>query len=242
MIYVHYTKVKDFILSLLFPKRCVGCNKLGSYLCANCFSYIVFQRPYICPVCSRRSIDGLTHPICKTPLSVDGIISAVPYTGVIKSLLHKFKYDPYVSVLSDVIVKLMHEALIQDEIFNSLLKEDPIVAPVPLHRSRERVRGYNHAELIGEKLAKNLSLSFYSDILFRKKATKPQFELGKKERLKNIVGAFAINKKLVDLIKGRTVFVIDDVATTGATLRECAKVLKRNGARKIIGVTFAREV
>src|SRR5579859_6509560 len=86
-------------LDLLFPKRCVACKKRGEYVCANCFSRISFAVSPRCLMCEKPSIDGLTHPVCKTSYSIDGCFSAVTYNGIIKKILYTFKYSPYLSDL-----------------------------------------------------------------------------------------------------------------------------------------------
>ncbi|RJQ27429.1 ComF family protein [Candidatus Parcubacteria bacterium] len=231
----------NFFLNFLFPKKCVGCKKLGTYLCSNCFSFISLNTAFVCPVCTRPSIDGFTHPVCRTKYSLDGLISCYEYKGVVKSLIYKFKYKPYLSSLKNITGKLFYEALIQNEFFYNILKEKPILIPIPLHKSKERSRGYNHAQILLERISKDIRLPIYPKILFRTKNTKPQFGLKKEERIKNIRGAFALNSNNKIDLRGKTVFLIDDIATTCTTLSECANVLKRNGAKKVLGLTFARE-
>lgn len=136
----------------------------------------------------------------------------------------------------------MHEALIQNEVFYRVLDTRPMVVAVPLYKTRERKRGYNHAALIGKGIAKKLSLEYADNLLIRVKDTKPQFRLDRKKRQENISGAFVVNNRLAESIRGRHILLVDDLATTCVTLNECAHVLKRNGARSVWGVTFAREV
>lgn len=189
-------------------------------------------------MCLRSSIDGGTHPICQKAFALDGASSAVVYRGIIKKLVHQYKYDPFVYDLKSIMTDLMYEGLIQHEAFVKCLTESPIVTAVPLSFKKYKKRGYNHAELLAKDFAIKFELT-YIRCLTRVKDTKPQYTLKKEERLKNIQGAFDLLANAQ--IKGKSIFLIDDLATTYSTLRECAKVLKRNGASHVWGVTFARE-
>lgn len=232
--------MKEFLLDLFFPKYCVRCKKIGDFICPNCFSYIEFSQFFLCPNCNKGSIDGATHPKCVTRYSLDGALSAVVYKGIIKKLLYQFKYQPYLTGLQNILGELLYEGLIQNEVFYSLLQKNPIVISVPQSQKKQKSRGYDHAGLLAENFAKKLGLLYRKDVLIRVKETKPQYQLKREERLLNLKGAFDINKKVKE-IEGKTILVIDDIATTFATLSECAKVLKKNGAKAVHGITLARE-
>lgn len=225
-------------LDFVFPKYCVNCRKIGDYICANCFSFISFDVVMICLVCNRQSIDGLTHPGCKTKYAIDGAFCAVAYKGIVKKLIYNFKYKPYLSDLKNCLVELFYESIIQQEIFQKAYESLPIFVAIPLHASRLRKRGYNHAKLLAEGLSKMLNLKLI-DILQRKKNTKSQFGLKLKDRKKNLKDAFILNTKY--LILNTNIFLVDDILTTGSTLFEAAKILKRNGAKKVWGLTLARD-
>jgi len=233
--------VLGIIFDLIFPKKCVNCKKYGSFLCASCFALVSFETSLICPVCNKNSIDGLTHKFCKKGKVLDGLVSGVVYKGVVKKIIYQFKYKPYLSKLKKIISKLLCEALSQSETFYKFLELKPVIACVPLYRRKEMQRGYNHSALLAFHVAQYFNLQFVDKALIRTKDTKPQFNLKKEERFENIKGTFEINKKLKNEIMGQDILVIDDLATTCATLNECAKVLKQNGAKKVLGVVFARE-
>lgn len=259
------------ILDILFPQHCVGCRKLGSYICENCFANISFDTNSICLVCGRPSIDGMTHPKCRSKFIIDGSFCAINYKGVVKKLVYTFKYKPYVTDLKDMLSDLFYESLIQKELFIKALAFKPILVPVPLTLSRLKNRGYNQAELLARGLSEKFSLPDVN-ILERVKATKPQFGLKREERIKNISGAFGINKGVKNFVilseseesprnvgsnKSRdpssrqrrtqddklehSAFLVDDILTTGATLSEAAKILKKNGFAKVWGVSLTRD-
>ena len=125
--------------------------------------------------------------------------------------------------------------LIKERIWKKLETENWLVIPVPLSKNKLRHRGYNQAEMIAGELSDNVR----ADILFKKFHTKSQVEVkNKEERLANIIGSFEI--KNPEKIKGKKIILIDDVLTTGATMREVKKVLKEAGVKKVIGVVVAR--
>lgn len=232
----------SFIAELLYPKRCIRCRRSGDYVCDRCFAGITFLEYQLCGVCQKGSIDGLTHPKCRTANGIDGIFSSIAYRGIVKKLLYQFKYPPYLSDLRGILGKLLYEGLIQQEAFEKFIEDKGVlIISVPLHKSRERRRGYNQSALLAKELAEKLKILFVSDVLIRQKQTKPQFELKKEERKQNILGAFTINQKFKNLIKSKKIIVVDDITTTGSTIRECAKMLKHNGAKSVIGVTLAHE-
>ncbi len=225
------------ILDIFFPKFCVQCRKAGDYICTDCFAGISFTTEHICLVCNKYAIGGVTHPLCKKTYSIDGGMASVAYKGVVKKLVYQFKYRPYLSDLHDHITDLFYEGIIQHEQFNSILQTESILVPIPLHRSKQRERGYNHAELLSKNLGKRLGLPTKT-LLKRKKKTQIQANLKREERLENMKDAFEIvnEQKMADV---KQVILVDDIITTGATMLEAAKVLKKEGIEHVWGIALA---
>jgi len=161
---------------------------------------------------------------------LNGIHIASNYQdAVLKKALWMLKYQG-VKQLAKPLAQL-----IKERIWKKLETENWLVIPVPLSKNKLRHRGYNQAEMIAGELSDNVR----ADILFKKFHTKSQVEVkNKEERLANIIGSFEI--KNPEKIKGKKIILIDDVLTTGATMREVKKVLKEAGAKKVIGVVVAR--
>lgn len=223
-----------FILDLVFPKRCVSCGKIGEYFCQNCRSKIQFVDHQICPVCQKPSISSTTHFRCQTKLSLNGLISAVYYMGSARAAIHKLKYKFLYSVADDL-VNLICEKLDFEKL---IPKNDFILLPIPLHPARENLRGFNQAEKLAKILAKNFGWEISGNVLVRTKNTKPQTELPASERRKNVIGAFkVVDKKAV---KDKNFILVDDLVTTGSTLKSAGFALKRAGAAKVWCLTFAR--
>ncbi|OGH24233.1 MAG: hypothetical protein A3B47_04160 [Candidatus Levybacteria bacterium RIFCSPLOWO2_01_FULL_39_24] len=242
------------LLDFFFPKHCVNCRKIGDYICANCFSFISFDVSMICLVCNKGSIDGLTHPGCRGKYTIDGAFAGVSYKRTIKKLIYNFKYKPYLADLRSVLTDLFCESLIQQELFQKALGFSPILVPIPLYSKRLRKRGYNHAKLLTEGLSKKLNLKMV-EVLQRTKETKSQFGLTLKERKENIKDAFTLAPNIPAFAKASTfanasadrsagkanILLVDDILTTGSTLLEAAKMLKKSGVKKVWGLTLARD-
>lgn len=228
----------DF-LDIIFPKYCINCRKLGDFLCSKCFSFLSFEVDKICAVCNLASFNGLTHPRCKNKYTIDGVFSSISYKGVAKKMIIKFKYDPYLIGIKKVLSDLFYEGIIQKEEFHKVLNsKNAILVPIPLFPSKERKRGYNHAHILASELSKKLNLPVIN-LLKRIKNTKPQASLKREERIKNLRDAFALSSNILKS-QYSNIFLVDDIFTTGSTLLEAGRVLKRSGAESVWGLTLAR--
>jgi ComF family protein len=163
-----------------------------------------------------------------------------PYESTLRDVIHALKYDKRRSIAARLAAMMASEGL-------DVLRGADLVVPVPLHRRRQRERGFNQAE----ELARHLPVPMRR-VLKRVRATRPQIELPAHERRDNVRNAFALRRPLLGpltrrtqhegLLQGRTIVVVDDVATTGATLDACARVLKAAGAVEVRALTAARVV
>lgn len=174
--------------------------------------------------------------------TLDGTFVAVAYKGVIRKLLYQLKYQPYLTDLIPDLAELGYEALIQNELFVQLLDEKPIFIPIPLSAKRLRKRGYNQAHLLAKSLGRKFDVEVI-ELLKRVKDTKPQYGLKREERLQNMKDAFAYSSNAVRSSRdARTIAIlVDDVLTTGSTLNEAAKVLKKNGFEEVWGIALAKD-
>lgn len=227
------------LLDILFPKRCVGCRKSGEYVCSDCFANISFDVESICTVCNKASIDGKTHPVCMGRYTLDGAFAAVAYKGIVRKFIYQLKYRPFLTDLIPELTDLCFESLIQNENFANVLSQKSVFVPIPLSSKRLKKRGYNQAELLAKALGKKFGLEVFS-FLKRVKETKPQYGLKREERIENIKGAFEINAKF-KIQNAKVAILVDDVLTTGSTMNEAAKVLKKNGFDKVWGMALAKD-
>ena len=228
------------LLDFVFPKRCVNCGKTGDYVCQNCFTYISFDTKSLCLICDRPSFDNLTHPACKKKYSIDGCFSAISYNKIAKKLISNFKYKPYLTDLKTFLAELFVESIIQNENFmTQISKGNWVFVSIPLFSSKLRKRGYNQSEILVKTLSKKFNLPA-QNILKRTRDTKTQYKLKRQDREENLKNAFSL-KARVGPLSQHNIFLVDDIVTTGSTLKEAANVLKRNGANKVFGLTLARD-
>ncbi len=217
----------------------MGCQKSGTYFCKECILDIK-QTDLVCPSCERPSWGGVVHPICQRKYGLDGLWSLGMYQNPLKIAIQKLKYR-WIKELAEVLTNITIEYWVRNQpLLLGQIKKDHgqswVITPVPLHFSRQNWRGFNQSALLGESLAKKLGLN-YREVLKRVKKTKPQVSLKGADRRENIKGAFelVINSKLTG-----NYLLIDDVWTTGSTVKECCHILKRAGAKQVWALTLAR--
>lgn len=221
-----------FFLDLLFPKRCVSCGRLGAYVCGRCLGKVDVVKHPVCPKCLRQVVGGRVHPICKSRYGLDGLVVATRYRGPVKILIRKLKYRWVSGMLAPLLYFLVNNISLFD------LPQRIILVPVPLHNRRKRWRGFNQAQMIAENLGVRFGVPV-ADVLTRVRETKPQVSLTARMRKANIIGAFGIRDGFLGKVSGRDIVLVDDVYTTGSTMGECTKVLKKAGAREVWGMVLA---
>lgn len=221
------------VFDLIFPRKCFGCGKEGKYVCSACLAKVKTPRP-ICPMCERPAIDGMTHSKCKTSLGLNGLISVWEYDGVIRRVILALKYKYATDVVEELVGYLV------PKLKSILVPSNYCLVPVPLHWYRKNFRGFNQSEEIGKLIAREMGWKFIPDLLMKKKSTTPQTELKGDERTENIKGVFSLNTNYSLVPSAYSLVLFDDVYTTGSTLKEACKVLKRGGAKKVWGLTVAR--
>lgn len=226
--------VLNFLWDIVFPRRCVGCGKLGKFLCDKCLKRVEYFDNQVCPYCERPSPYGLTHPRCQKPLGLEGMFTLAHYRGPIREAIRQIKYRSAFAI-SQELAELINKHYDHHYTFDCFI-------PVPLAPKRERERGFNQAEKLAQALSKELSNKTpVIKLLVRKRETKPQFGLAYKERLTNVRDAFSLSPLATNSELPTTNFcLVDDVATTGSTIFECAKILKRAGASKVFAICVAR--
>lgn len=225
----------NFALDLLFPILCQGCGREGAYLCLQCAAEIPEDEPR-CIVCGRGSTLGRLHSDCQErPWALSGVLVATSYESeIIRDLIWQMKYNS-VAKITDHLAQLLVDHLIKNDL-QDYFSASAVVA-VPLHKKRIRERGFNQAELIATKFAARLGLG-YLPILERVINNQPQAKLTREERLLNVEGAFRALP--APSLGERKVIIIDDVATTGATLNACALEIKKQKPSEIWGLVVAR--
>ncbi len=230
-------------LTVLFPAFCVSCGKEGRYLCEKCHVF-AGEASLICPVCQESSFTGETHAKCKNRYGLNGLANCWEYEGAVKKILGRIKYRGITNAIQELAAisfQMMAADQARFDTFFKFLLDEPRITYVPMFSAKEKKRGFNQAKLIAKKLAKINGQAVLS-LLTKTKNTKSQTELTKKERLENVKNTFAIAKGRLksDFNQIKRVVLVDDIYTTGATMQECCKVLKKAGAKEVWGFTLAR--
>ena len=219
--------------ALLFPARCLGCRRRGTSLCARCVEAVPWLGPEVCPRCAQASQLGRLCGRCRNnTAALDGLRAACTLDGVVRQGLHDLKYRQ-ARFLAELAADLLARSLAVRPL------QVDVLVPVPLSPARHRERGYNQSELIAGQLAEQIGVPMLPDVLERIRDTPPQVGRSAAERRENVRGAFAVRQP--EAVSGRRVALLDDVATTGSTLRACAEPLKAAGATRCFGLVVARE-
>ena len=231
----------SWFLELIFPTRCIGCGKFDDYICCKCLNSISINKNFECIGCKRNTPFGQTCYLCAKTNLVDQLLIVADYSNPLVEKSLKFLKYRFISDLDEpllVLVKKYLKWLTLDKKFN-VFNTNPLLIPVPLHQRRFNWRGFNQSELLAKGITDTFQMEINSGIIERSINTTPQADIKEKDkRLINLEGIFKITNK--EKISGREVLLIDDVCTTGTTLNECAKVLKANGASKVIALVVAR--
>ncbi|MBI2451190.1 MAG: ComF family protein [Parcubacteria group bacterium] len=227
----------QFILDLLFPAACIFCGREGNYFCLNCAAKIPTNAPN-CFVCQKRSPEGKICRNCSRKTKIRRFFAGYHYENeFIKKAIRKFKYN-FIKDLSEPLGNLLVNFL-KNYFPKNLEPEKFLIIPVPLSKQRYSWRGFNQSELLAKIIAHNFRLPLETEVLIRFKNTIPQAEIKNiEERKENIKNAFVVKKP--EIIKNKIVILVDDISTIGATLEECAIILKAAGAKQIWAIVVAR--
>lgn len=240
------------ILDLFFPINCLGCGQEEQFICPACFEQMPLNRK---------------RPLKFSSSALTDLIIASDYNhALVKQAIHQYKYD-FVKDLAEPLGQLMVNRLNAILSTNKASWDSTLLIPVPLHKKRLRWRGFNQAELLAQKISQESRIPLINNLLIRAKYRLPQMAIkSSQERKENIKEAFQLSPQIrtvpkdspcsrvlakqgrsertvLDLIsnlKNKTIILVDDVSTTGATLEECAQVLKRLKPKQIWGLVIAR--
>jgi len=235
------------VLDFIYPPRCLVCRKLiqeNEGLCVDCLEKIqLIEKPY-CHKCGKplefeATFEDVQAPVCldcrNKKLFFNFARSIGRYDGVLKECVHFLKYRSKKVLLKPI------SCLISKNLENTFLWEEfSFITPVPLHKKRYREREFNQAELIADLIGKQFRISVLPQALERTVYTSPQIKLNKEERLRNVKGVFKAGEH--PWIRNSRILLVDDVYTTGSTLNECARVLKKAGAQEVYAFTLAHGI
>ena len=223
------------LLDILYPPRCAGCQRTGSVVCSFCLSQMLPLPTPVCPRCGLPTPQAALCQECRyTPPFITALRAACAYEEPLRACIRALKYDGNTRLAEPLGLLLAQAYRRYDISANAML-------PVPLHQERLAQRGYNHAALLAQVCARHLHIPYYEHLLVRYRATLSQVGLSPGERRQNVQGAFACAPALArGALYGKTLVIIDDVCTSGATLEACAAPLIAAGARAVWGLALAR--
>ena len=233
-------------LRFMLPADCIGCGLLlGSdpvpFFCRLCWKNIVplngpacisCDQPFVSPAATSHTPDHHCQSCMERPPAYDRARTLFPYLPPLQDAICAFKYRGKYA-LANPLANLMIRALTPE------ITAD-LILPVPLHPTRLRAREYNQSLLLADRIGRHLHVPVSPSAMVRLLATDPQTTLSRQERLRNLRQAFSLRHP--DAIAGKRILLIDDVYTTGTTVNECAKVLKKAGAASVLALTLARTI
>jgi len=232
---------QKFFLEFFFPQFCINCQKEGNVVCQDCLSTIEITEFCFCPFCKIPKRVPIGKCKSHQRFYLNGLFFATSYQQpLVQKMIIKFKYEPFLKTLAKPLSLLIISYFNLTKLYKIFLKDNSsCFVPIPLHISREKWRGFNQSFLIAKELSYFFQIPLLNNNLIKIKKTQPQMSLTESERKINLQNAFAI-KNPKEFFKKR-IFLVDDVFTTGNTMEECAKILKKAGAKEVWGITIARE-
>jgi ComF family protein len=231
-----FAKVRDVIT----PPKCLSCRGTvleGASLCVSCWQKLTYLEAPVCdvlgiPFAYDQGEGALSPAALADPPPWDKARAAVMFDGASKGLVHALKYRDS-SEAGLFMARMMMRA------GADLLAQCDVIIPVPLHWTRLWKRRFNQAAFLAQPLALGAAKPFVTDVLLRNKSTRQQVGLKADARRKNVYKAFSIPIEKAALISGKTILLVDDVRTTGATAAACAVALKKAGAARVFVLSFA---
>lgn len=230
----------DTVLSAIAPHVCIGCGREGSVLCGNCLHSAGEPPASRCAGCKRLTENYKTCRSCRSWLNIHAVYVSTIYEGMYEQLIHAYKFDvqrqaalPIASIMSAIPLEVQVPG------------ETPLVlCPLPTATSRVRQRGFDHAKVLARAYVRQLSQSSEKNVrvqhVLDRQSNVRQLGSSRSERIKQMKGEFFISD--ASAVREKTVLLLDDVMTTGASLAAAAETLKASGAKRVYAIVFAQKV
>ena len=222
----------------LYPARCRVCEtslEVTSvpYICNNCWHDIQFLEPPWCDICGTPNMNGLCNDCAISPPRYGKLRSIAVYQTTLRQAIHLFKFEKK-KVFTQHLIHLMNAHSPTD----CVIEEYDFILPVPIHKKRLHARGFNQSTLLAEGIAQAKGVPVLTDVLIRHRHTAAQTSLQRKARQQNVIGAFGIQHS--DVLRNKRLLIVDDIFTTGATIREVVNELWRAHPAEVDVLTLAR--
>lgn len=216
-------QILDLILNLIYPPTCGICGKFNSnFLCLKCQKQLESQSEFQVIKSQKETNFFEEHLYIFT------------YQGMIRKMILNYKFQE-----KSYLYKTIVNFLLKNEKFFSILQSYDTIIPVPISRQRKRKRGYNQSELLAKEMAKKIKIEYNHDCLFKTKNVMEQSKLKKEERQNNIKGAYQLVHP--ERLETKKILLVDDIYTTGSTVKECSKILRQAQPKKIGVFTIAKD-
>lgn len=208
-------------LNYFFPPICGMCGEINeNYICNNCYENIKKIKKCVINEYNNRNFSKHLY--------------IFRYEGIIRNKIIEYKFED-----KGYLYKMFAKIILSDKKTCNFIKKYDVIIPVPISKKRKKKREYNQSELVANELAQKLNQDIWTDIIIKKKDNKPQSELNKLERIKNVEDIYEINKPIE--VKNKKVLLLDDIYTTGSTVNEIARKLKQNQTQEIGVITLAKD-
>lgn len=208
-------------LDYFFPPICGMCGEINeNYICNNCYENIKKIKKCVINEYNNRNFSKHLY--------------IFKYEGIIRNKIIEYKFED-----KGYLYKMFAKIILSDKKTCNFIKKYDVIIPVPISKKRKKKRGYNQSELVANELAQKLNQDIWTDIIIKKKDNKPQSELNKLERIKNVEDIYEINKPIE--VKNKKVLLLDDIYTTGSTVNEIARKLKQNQTQEIGVITLTKD-
>ena len=208
-------------LDYFFPPICGMCGEINeNYICNNYYENIKKIKKCVINEYNNRNFSKHLY--------------IFKYEGIIRNKIIEYKFED-----KGYLYKMFAKIILSDKKTCNFIKKYDVIIPVPISKKRKKKRGYNQSELVANELAQKLNQDIWTDIIIKKKDNKPQSELNKLERIKNVEDIYEINKPIE--VKNKKVLLLDDIYTTGSTVNEIARKLKQNQTQEIGVITLAKD-
>ena len=214
--------IRAIFLQTLFPEKCISCKVRGEILCLNCQSKLSPNLDYI----NKNTLAFYSY---KDP-NIKKMLWLLKYKGKTK-VAH---------ILATLIYNQILELLVDKKMMDNFV--DPILVSIPVSNKRKRKRGYNQVDLIAKHLSQKIKddILYIPNVLQKTKHTKRQADIkNRNQRLQNLIGTMSVHKEAKGKIRSRNIIILDDIVTTGATMREAEKTLRKSGAKKVLMLAVA---
>ena len=223
-----------FLTDLFFPKFCLNCGYLGTYLCLSCFKKLKPVKQEVCFYCKKASLFGLTHPDCTKSLNIDGLLCVYHYDPILKKIIKNIKYRLAIEVWKEFYKTISPETIYKLSFYNGI-SQDFVIQPIPLSKIKYNERGFNQASFISTFFQRFLHFPIVN-LLTRNKEVPSQAQIkNKKGRYLNTKGIFTAIQSV-----NPNILLVDDIITSGSTVKEAAKILKMAGAKKVYVLALAK--